>query len=142
MSGGVDREKLIKLMRMTESNADGEALNALRLANKMLSAAGLHWGNILGNGGTDRSHMVPPSKRGFNNKPSTSRYGRAAPRQSYQGDKGKNHDEVIADWLNILAKRRHSIDFQMFLGSVTNFWEKNGYLTDAQYDAIRRAVDR
>jgi hypothetical protein len=143
MSGGVDRDRLTKLMRMTESSADGEALNALRLANKMLREAGLHWGDVLGGSGTDRSHLVPPSKRGrgFNPKPSGAAYGRRAESQKYDGSRGRNTGDDIAMMLDALGRRRNSIDFQMFLGSVTQFWEKNGYLTDNQYAAILRSYE-
>jgi hypothetical protein len=42
-----DREKLIKLLGMIGSSADGEALNAARLANKLVSDRGLTWGQVL-----------------------------------------------------------------------------------------------
>lgn len=140
MSGGVDIARLTKLMRMTESAHDGEALNALRLANKILREAGKHWGDVLGAKRDDRSHLVPPSKRpGFNKTPSASAYGRRAERRQYDGGKGRHDDEEIEDWLDALDARQHSIDFRMFLSSVRGFWERNGYLTDNQYEAVRRA---
>lgn len=143
MSGGVDLERLVKLMRMTESAHDGESLNALRLANKMLRAAGKHWGDVLVAGSTssDDYRTAPSKRRGFNSKPSTAQYGSAAPRQKYDGHKGRNEDPEIRAWLEALNGRRHSIDFQMFLGSVTEFYENNGYLTDAQYSAVKRAFE-
>lgn len=36
-------EKFVKLMMLTQSDSDGEALNALRRANKLLKEAGQSW---------------------------------------------------------------------------------------------------
>jgi hypothetical protein len=139
----VDIERLTKLMRMTESAHDGEALNALRLANKILRDANLHWGDVLTPKRNDNSHLVPPSKRpGFNKKPNGAAYGRRAERSRYDGGKGRHEDPEIEDWFDRLDQRQHSLDFRMFLSSVRGFWERHGYLTDNQYDAVKRAVER
>lgn len=42
-----DRERLIKLLGMIGSSADGEALNAARLANKLVQDRGLTWAAVL-----------------------------------------------------------------------------------------------
>lgn len=42
----MDVEKFTKLMKMTTSSHDGEALNALRMANAMLSRHKLDWSDI------------------------------------------------------------------------------------------------
>jgi len=47
----VDREKLVKLLAMTTSKNDHEALAALRMANKLLSAEKLTWREVLDAGG-------------------------------------------------------------------------------------------
>lgn len=44
----LDRAKLAKLMAMTTSDQDGEALNALRMANKLIAGAKLSWPEVLG----------------------------------------------------------------------------------------------
>jgi len=144
MSGGVDRVKLTKIMRMTESSSDGEALAAVRLANRMLAEIGITWADVLAVGPSDRSHLVPPSRRGsrFNSKPSGSAYGRRAQQGGGQGDNGRNTGDEIDEWLTALRGAPGSLDFKMFIGSVTDFWEKRGYLTDAQYAAVRRGWER
>lgn len=43
----MDFVKLTKLMMLTASNADGEALNAIRIANRMLTGAKLNWEQVL-----------------------------------------------------------------------------------------------
>lgn len=46
-TGNNDLDMLIKLMGMTTSSSDNEALNALRLANKWLSNKGHNWHDLL-----------------------------------------------------------------------------------------------
>lgn len=43
----LDREKFVKVLRMTESVIDAEALSAVRMANKMLREAGVGWGGLI-----------------------------------------------------------------------------------------------
>jgi len=43
----LDKTKLIKLLNLTSSNSDGEALNALRIANKMLTENNITWQQIV-----------------------------------------------------------------------------------------------
>jgi hypothetical protein len=43
----IDLAQLIKILNLTQSDSDGEALNALRLANSKIKAAGLTWENLL-----------------------------------------------------------------------------------------------
>lgn len=43
----IDRKRLSQLLGMTASAHDGEALNAIKLANKMLKSAALSWPDIL-----------------------------------------------------------------------------------------------
>ena len=43
----LDYGKLIKMLRLTESSNDGEALAAIRAANRELKRAGMEWMNII-----------------------------------------------------------------------------------------------
>jgi hypothetical protein len=43
----IDRERLIRLLRMTESNQDAEALNAIRRSNAMLRDSGMGWSDVI-----------------------------------------------------------------------------------------------
>jgi hypothetical protein len=47
MSSEVNLEKLIKLIRLSESSNDAEALAALRAANALLKRAGWDWEKLL-----------------------------------------------------------------------------------------------
>jgi hypothetical protein len=43
----IDRERLIRLLRMTESDRDAEALIAIRKTNAMLRASGVSWSDVV-----------------------------------------------------------------------------------------------
>jgi hypothetical protein len=43
----IDRERLIRLLRMTESDRDAEALIAIRKTNEMLRANGASWSDVI-----------------------------------------------------------------------------------------------
>jgi hypothetical protein len=43
----IDRERLIRLLRMTESDRDAEALIAIRKTNSMLKANGASWSDVI-----------------------------------------------------------------------------------------------
>ncbi len=43
----IDRERLIRLLRMTESDRDAEALIAIRKSNEMLRANGMSWSDLI-----------------------------------------------------------------------------------------------
>jgi hypothetical protein len=47
----LDRSRFIRILKLTASSNDSEALSAVRRANAMLHAAGLSW---------DRLHVLPP----------------------------------------------------------------------------------
>ena len=46
-SVAIDRERLIRLLRMTESDRDAEALIAIRKSNQMLKANGMSWSDVI-----------------------------------------------------------------------------------------------
>jgi hypothetical protein len=48
----LDRQKLVKLLAMTTSDKDPEALAAIRLANAMLDREKMTWGDVLKEAGT------------------------------------------------------------------------------------------
>lgn len=45
---GKDRDRLVALLGMTGSDGDGEALNAVRLANKFLKDRKITWADVIG----------------------------------------------------------------------------------------------
>jgi hypothetical protein len=51
----IDKERLIRLLRMTESDRDAEALIAIRKTNAMLKANGASWSDVI--------DLPPPAER-------------------------------------------------------------------------------
>lgn len=136
----IDMQKLARFMRMTEvvetGSHDGEALSALRMANRLLREAGKDWGDILAPpraaAPSAPDYRTPPSKRG------TARYGSAAPRRDPNAGKGRIYSSDIEPMLAALGSRRNDVGTLMFLASLREFFETNGYLTEAQYEHVKR----
>jgi hypothetical protein len=57
MTGDLDLDRLRKLCGMFSSSHDGEIANAARMADRLVRAAGLVWGDVL------RPSLPPPSPR-------------------------------------------------------------------------------
>jgi hypothetical protein len=55
----VSREKILKLLELTNSNHDAEALNAIRKANEILGKEGWHWEDVFAKS-PDRKKNLPP----------------------------------------------------------------------------------
>lgn len=119
-------------MLMTTSDSDGEALNALRMANKMMAEEGVRWPDVLQE---ERKVTVTVSRAPWD------------PESSYR---------PAEDWvaphlkdavtINLMFKTIYGTqmtdDFKMFVDSVHARWKKFGQLTANQYNAIRRCYTR
>jgi hypothetical protein len=134
----LDHARLVKLMRMTEANNDGEALNALRLANRLLKNAGKHWGDVI----PDPAVAERTLFEAFTYKARGTPHAYGQPLRRAHPPKpsgGQRRDSDIGVMLGVLATRRHDMGFLMFLAGVTKDFKDKGYLTNAQYDAVKRA---
>jgi hypothetical protein len=126
----------VKLMMMTTSESDGEALTAIRKANAMLAQANVNWEEFLA--------IVETSKQAGPQSQPPPRSNRS---EDFE-DVGKSSDHYTdADTINALFERcfRNTpsySSFRDFLDSVHSFWEINGYLTEKQYHAIQRSAAR
>lgn len=133
----MDMKRLVMLMGMTTSEHDGEALNALRMANRMLRAANKSWSDLLGGArptvAATPDYRTPPSKR----KPGAS-YGRTVRRERHDPGRGRHTDDDIQVMLSALASRRNTMNTMMFLASLNDHWETKGYLTTPQYEALKQ----
>lgn len=58
----LDRNRFVKVLLLTQSDNDGEALAAIRAANRMLSEAGVGWGGLISGSHVKTSHKAdaPP----------------------------------------------------------------------------------
>jgi len=123
----------IKLMSMTTSSHDGEALVAIRKANAILAEANVNWEEFLAALDQSKSsYMTPPSKR-----PQAKR----DPTEFHDVD-AKHHDSTTIDIMFEKAFDRtpSGSSFYEFLQSVHDYYVQRGYHTDKQYQAIRRAA--
>jgi len=116
-----DFEKFIKLMMMTTSDHEQEALVALRKANAYLAGMNRNWEEVLRGkvtivGGTTQR-----------------------PDNFVKHDNAHDIDAMFDILLQTVPL--HS-SFREFVDDVHEYWEKRGYVTDAQYKALKRAVER
>lgn len=109
--GKVDLAQLVKILNLTQSDSDGEALNALRMANSKLKAAGLTWQDVLS------PNQKPKEKQyKFNKAPedfSASFFGKAVTHPDFV--KAMTRDQLI--WCNKLI----------------DFYNKHKYLPDSAW---------
>lgn len=115
-------EKFIKLMMMTTSDQDHEALVALRKANSYLASMNRNWEEIL------RGKVI--IKGGVNQEP---------PSPYVQHTDEREIDGMFEVLMRTVPMRS---SFRDFVEDVHQYWEKRGYLTDAQYKALKRAMER
>ena len=128
---------LIKMLGMTGSKHDGEALVAIRKANAILIENNLSWEDLLTSSSqpSRSSYATPPSKR---KSQSTASWGdvNAAARDDQHNDSDEIDKLFEAAYDNMTPRS----SFYEFIESVHTFWTERGYLTTAQYQAIKRAA--
>lgn len=115
-------EIFIKLMRLTTSDQDGEALVALRKANAILMEANLDWEDLLRSKVTVRQTDQQPKPTGkvFNNA-----------------------NEINKMFEALFKKVPESSPFRSgFLNSLHEWWEDKGFLTEKQYNAVLKSYER
>lgn len=88
---GRERERFVKLLSLTHSSNDGEALAALRKCNDMLKQHRLNWEDIVA-GEADR--VVNPRPR--NNRPSPSRSFEASLRREKLFEQARREERAMA----------------------------------------------
>lgn len=142
-----DHERLVKFMRMTESDNDGEALAALRMANKLIKAAGKNWADVLPDPGVAERKLFEAFTYKQRGQQYDARRYSAGPqkfgeplrqRHPPQRDDTKHRDEDIPMMLNALATRKGDTLFLMFVASVRQHWTDKGWLGTTQLVALRR----
>lgn len=119
-------EKLIKLMQMTQASAsDNERLNAVKMANMLLKAADYNWEDLL----RGRVLTFPTDTPDLSKAKSTKRYD--------------NQDEINGYFDKVLhGARPPQGGFREFVDSLHDFWQQKGFLTEAQYNAIKKSALR
>ncbi len=139
---------LIKMLGMTASSHDGEALVAIRKANALLAESNMNWHEFLMSFRiSDQSYMTPPSKRKSQERGQERGQGGARRAADWGNvNSAKNDaqhtdgDEINRLFESAYANTSPRSSFYEFMDSVHDFWTQRGYLTVAQYQAIKRAA--
>lgn len=118
---------IIKLLRMTESQHDGEALNAIRMANALLNKHNANWDELM------RKQVQVIDADPFAAAPSPRRM---------KGESGPRHTDAdeINSYFETLFSRNLGT-FRDYVDSVHEWWEAKGFLTQKQYDVIKRSAN-
>lgn len=125
----LDRAKLTKLLALTQSDMNHEALGAVRAANRMLAAEKLTWEQVL-------AQPEPNVKISISREPFKAEENWVAPHL---------RDKVMIDLMfkSIYSQpRTGNEEFWRFLDDVHHKFGVYGSLTQGQYNAIRNCYRR
>ena len=120
-------EQFIKLMGMTSSQHDGEALNAMRLAWSLMAKHNIGWEEIL-RGKVTVTNQVAPFGPG--SSPSSIPQGRAVISDAEARDIFETLDRTVKG------------GFRDFVESIRTQWETEGWMSLKQHAALKKAYDR
>lgn len=124
---------------MTTSTHDGEALNAMRMANKMVTDAGTTWQDVLGQGGVREMHITLRPGQAWSSR------AQQAPQEDWGAPAPHLKDKVIIDMMfrGIFAQPRvgHE-EFWQTMDSIHGHFQKFGALTAGQYRAVQNSYRR
>jgi hypothetical protein len=142
-------ETFVKLMMMTTSTSDGEALTAIRKANTLLKAEGKNWEELI----TGLVPMEPD--RPPREEPSPRRRPRTETppwADDQEEDDWKAHVPhrhspeyqtfIFGAFEEALAKVRKGSSFRNTLESIHQWWQDKHFLTDAQLRVVLKAAGR
>lgn len=137
-----DKEKFIKLLKLSASDADGEAISALRVATKMLTKANLTWEQLLDGKKeyktTEAEREYAKGYRAGFKKASTARTSAVAHRQRPSHlnmifDKRRVKeiiDRILRYWDMIDPHQKHHVK------NAVDFWNTNGCLPLKVFDDL------
>ena len=137
-----DFNRLVKFMEMTTSTSDGEALNAVRAANKLLAANNADWKKVFARLITIEVEVDEGNGAMVDPPPANRSAPGAAPVQPGKSQEQLDREANINRMFDLVLNKVTSGDFRGFLMSLHVHWEKKGYLTPAQYEALTRTYKR
>ncbi len=117
----MDLDKLVKVMGYTTSPNDGEAINAIRIANGILDGANITWEQFIAQKTIVIQEVV----------------SRTVP--DLTSTKGK--DPQIEQMLSACLKGINSSSGLKFIQSLAEWYKAKGFLTQKQKDALERWYD-
>lgn len=130
----LDRDRLIKILGLTTSSSDGEALSALRKANEIIAGENMTWEEVLAQPVGNVVNIT---------------LTRGAPQAHY-----KQTDDWVAPHLKdkvtidlmfraiYTQPRTGNEDFWQWVDNVHNHFNQHGQLTVGQYQAIQKCYRR
>ena len=130
-------ERFIKLMLMTTSVHDGEALNAIRMANRELAAMKLSWRDYLEKSQVRQAPPPPPPPPRPQPRPQPSRTGFFHDQPPSDDDIFDNQDEINQLFERAFARCRPGTSFHDgFLVGINKWWKDKHYLKRKQYEGL------
>jgi len=122
----LDREKLAKLLALSTSDNEHEALGCLRAANRMVKAENMTWADVLA--GPEKSFRISITRTG-------------EPQEDWVPPHLK--DKVVIDLMfkSIYAQPRTTDGFWQWLDDVHQKYLTFGQLSQGQYQALRRCYN-
>jgi hypothetical protein len=126
-------ELFTKLMMLSTSCHDQEALAALRKANDILAQSKVSWAELLDALSRDDAAPAPPPRRRSPEPEFTDV-------EPFADRKHRNKAEI--ELMFTVLRDRKLGSFQKFVDSVHGFWIRTGFLTTKQYDALRKAAQQ
>lgn len=139
----MQQELLIKVLGMTTSVHDGEALAAIRKANELLKAAGVTWREYI-----EAVDITRKAKEDSNSTGGASAYNRyqgakAQARQQQKDFTDLHDDEEIEKMLDHLMKTVHpTAGFRTWVESVNDQFHAGKELSEKQLDILRKSTAR
>ena len=124
------KDKLVKLLNLTRSSNDAEALSAIRKANDLISTYDTGWDELLN---------VKPAM--ILRKDSHTRPKPPPPTQTVQGKFSGERVEFMLDEYSKEAERNSKKE-NSFMQSLCDWYDDKGFLTEKQYNALEKWYER
>lgn len=142
-----DIEKLGNCLALTASNVDGEALAAIRAAERIRAKLGVSWRDLVEQafngqrqaGGYNAADMAEAWGRGYARGRSSAEEEHRRREQEQRDRPTYTEDDI--DWGAridaVLARRMHQKWRDVF-NDLLDFWQRNGRLSDKQKDLVMK----
>ena len=118
-------QRLVKILNLTSSENDHEALVAIRHANKLLLKESLTWGKLLQRDATKYEFKAS--------------YEEAT---DDEDEEDEDYEENVTNIFESILKSTQSKNTMSFVESVYGQYKKKGYLSPKQTQAIQDIYDR
>lgn len=136
MPNDLNRERLWKLLALTQKDNDHEALGAIRKCNQMLAEADVTWEQVLAIPG--RQVTVTVTSHGF-----TKHGFQQAPGDNWTPPHLRDAVLINTMFRAIYAQPRSSNEeFWQFMDDIHQKWKEYGQLSGGQFKALRDCYQR